>query len=96
MKFKVKAIINFNDLEANTHRNVGDIFEVNERRKEYLLEHNAIEVIEKDEIKTIIYDDMTEEQKESFNKLKEIKQTEKAIEKRYTEKSNKNKKSSKK
>ncbi len=43
---KVKAIINFNDLKENTHRNIGDIFECDEERKQYLLEHNAIEIIE--------------------------------------------------
>lgn len=53
MKFKVKALINFNDLEENTHRNIGDVFECSKIRCDYLLEHNAVEVIEeiKEQIK---------------------------------------------
>lgn len=46
MKFKVKAIINFTDLEENKHRNIGDVFECCKERKDFLLEHKAIEVVE--------------------------------------------------
>ena len=46
MKFKVKALINFNDLEENTHRNSGDVFECSKTRCDYLLEHKAIEIVE--------------------------------------------------
>jgi len=45
MKFKVKALINFNDLEENKKRNIGDEFECSMQRKDYLLEHKAIEVV---------------------------------------------------
>jgi len=43
---KVRAIINFNDLEKNEHRVVGDEFECSKERANYLLEHKAIEIIE--------------------------------------------------
>ena len=46
MKFKVKALINFNDLEANKKRSVGEEFKCLKARCDYLLEHNAIEVLE--------------------------------------------------
>lgn len=46
MIFKVKALINFNDLEENKHRNIGDEFECSKIRCDYLLEHKAIEIIE--------------------------------------------------
>ena len=59
MKFKVRALINFNDLEEKKKRNIGDEFECSKMRCDYLLEHKAIEVIEevkeqtkKDEVKT--------------------------------------------
>lgn len=45
MKYQVKALINFNDLNENKKRVVGEEFECEELRKDYLLEHNAIEVI---------------------------------------------------
>lgn len=47
MKFKVKALINFNDLEANKRRVVGEEFECSKTRCDYLLEHKAIEIVEK-------------------------------------------------
>lgn len=46
MKYKVKAIINFNDMEAETKREIGNEFECSKQRMEYLLEHKAIEVLE--------------------------------------------------
>lgn len=45
MKVKVKAIINFNDMEENVKRNVGDEFVCSKARCDYLLEHKAIEII---------------------------------------------------
>ena len=45
MKFNVKALINFNDMEAGVHRNKGDEFIANKERVDYLLENKAIEVI---------------------------------------------------
>ena len=47
MKAKVKAIINFNDLEENIKRKVGDEFVVDIERAEYLVEHRAVEILEK-------------------------------------------------
>lgn len=101
MKYKVKAIISFNDLEANTHRNIGDVFEVNEGRKDYLLEHKAIEVFEevkeKNKISFVIAEKLDDEHiqpldEEAANKLSE--EIEKHIE--VKPKITKNKKSSKK
>lgn len=53
MKAKVKAIIEFNDMEENTKRKVGDEFIVDIERAEYLVEHKAVEILEeiKEEIK---------------------------------------------
>lgn len=47
---KVRAIISFNDLEENKHRNIGDEFECSKERADYLLKHNAIEIIEEPKI----------------------------------------------
>ena len=46
MRFKVKALINFNDLEENKHRVIGEVFECFKTRCDYLLEHKAIEIVE--------------------------------------------------
>ncbi|MBR1653684.1 MAG: glycosyltransferase [Clostridia bacterium] len=46
MKVRVKAMINFNDLEENKHRAVGEVFECSKARCDYLLEHKAIEIVE--------------------------------------------------
>lgn len=46
MKLKAKAIIKFDDLEENVKREIGDIFECSKERADYLLENNAIEIIE--------------------------------------------------
>ena len=46
MKFKVRALIKFNDLEENKERNIGDEFECSKMRCDYLLEHKAIEIVE--------------------------------------------------
>lgn len=47
MKFKVRAIINFTDMEENEKRVAGKSEWVcDNERKEYLLQHNAIEVLE--------------------------------------------------
>ena len=43
---KVRAIINFNDLKEGVPRKIGDEFEVTKDRQKYLLEHNAVEVVE--------------------------------------------------
>ena len=54
MKYKVKSLINFFDLEDDTKREIGDEFTCSKQRMEYLLEHKAIEVVEeiKEEVKT--------------------------------------------
>lgn len=46
MRFKVKALISFNDLEENKKRVVGEEFECSKVRCDYLLEHKAIEIVE--------------------------------------------------
>ena len=43
---KVKAIINIDDLQDKIFRPVGSIFEVDKERAEYLLNNNAVEIIE--------------------------------------------------
>lgn len=78
MKYKVKAIISFNDLEENTHRKIGDVFEVSQRRKDYLLEHKAVEIVEENNDNGFIIAD-TKVEGESIIPLDE-KATEKVIE----------------
>lgn len=46
MKFKVKALINFTDMEENKKRIIGEEFECSKIRCEYLLENKAIEILE--------------------------------------------------
>ncbi len=71
MKFKVKALINFNDLEENTHRNSGDVFECSKTRCDYLLEHKAIEIVEEVKIETNIILDGEKINKELVKPLEE-------------------------
>lgn len=54
MKVKVKALINFKDIEANKDRVKGEEFICNYERAEYLRDNNAIEILEelKEEKKT--------------------------------------------
>lgn len=74
---KVKAIINFNDLEANTHRNIGDVFDVSKERADYLLQHNAIEVVEyKAEVTDEFIDEPSVEVIASQSPVDEIKEPE--------------------
>ena len=46
MKFKVKALINFNDLEEGKHRKIGEKFICTKERTDFLIEHKAVEIIE--------------------------------------------------
>lgn len=64
MKFKVRALISFNDMEENKKRKIGDEFECSKARCDFLLEHKAIEVIEKVEPEEI-----PEEVKENVKKV---------------------------
>lgn len=52
---KVKAIINFNDLQDKTKRKAGDIFECTKERAIFLLEHEAVKFIEENEEITNAY-----------------------------------------
>lgn len=76
MKFKVKALINFNDLEANKKRVVGEEFECSKARCDYLLEHKAIEIIEeiKEEVPEVKNAEETMERIEESAK-EEVKKT---------------------
>ena len=42
---KVKAIIEFNDKVENVLRKVGDIFDCNEERGNFLLDNKAVELV---------------------------------------------------
>ena len=46
MKKKVKALINFTDLEENTKRKTNDEWECSEERANFLVEHDAVEILE--------------------------------------------------
>lgn len=71
MKFKVKALINFNDLEEKKQRTIGDEFECSKIRCDYLLEHKAVEVIE--EIKEEPKETIEEEKPKTTKKKKSSK-----------------------
>ena len=45
MKKKVKALINFTDLEENTKRKINDEWECSEERANFLAEHDAVEIL---------------------------------------------------
>ena len=69
MKVQVKSLINFNDVQDNKKRVIGDIFECSKERADYLLEHNAIEIIA--EIKEeSSKEEPVEEQKEIVEEIK--------------------------
>lgn len=73
---KVRAIKSFNDLEANTHRNVDDVFEVSKERAKFLLEHNAIEIIEEPKVETVeeeVIEEPIAEENEEVEKKENIK-----------------------
>ena len=46
MKARVKAIINFLDVEANINRKIGEEFICEKSRAEYLQEHKGVEILE--------------------------------------------------
>ena len=57
MIVKVKCIREYEDMEIGRHINVGDIYEVNKIRAEFLKDHNVIEIIEEPKKKEIIDSD---------------------------------------
>ena len=65
---KVKAIISFNDLEENKHRNIGDVFECSQERCDYLLKHNAIEIVKEPKEEKVEEEVKIEEPKKSKKK----------------------------
>ena len=65
---KVRAIISFNDLEENKHRNIGDEFECSKERADYLLKHNAIEIVEEQKEEKVEEEVKIEEPKKSKKK----------------------------
>ena len=72
MKFKVKALINFNDLEDGKHRKIGDEFICTKERTDFLIEHKAVEIIESVEMPKLKKESTTEfvEAKEEVKKSK--------------------------
>ena len=81
MKFKVKALISFNDLEENKRRTVGEEFECSKKRADYLLENNAIEIIEEKE-EELKVDIINKESDSKEEKKEEIKKSAKPFKKR--------------
>ncbi len=76
---KVKAIIDFNDLQEGIHRVAGKSeWECSKERADYLLKHNAIKIIEEEPVK-IEYDINLDGKKiaETIIKQQEIKKEEK-------------------
>lgn len=69
MKFKVKALIDFNDLEEKKRRNIGDEFECSKTRCDFLLEHKAVEVVE--EVKINLETEVTLDKEKVLETLKE-------------------------
>lgn len=76
MKVNVKAIIKFDDLEENVKREIGDIFECSKERADYLLENNAIEIIEdgtkEKPFKTVMPEPSENNEDEKFKNLEWI------------------------
>lgn len=61
-KFRVKALINFNDKETQLLRNIGDEFYCDEERYEVLISKGAVQLVEiftdgKDDIKEAIIEE---------------------------------------
>ena len=48
--YKVEAIMKFTDKEENTKRNVGDQFNTTKERYDYLKSHNAVKLVEIEEV----------------------------------------------
>lgn len=76
MKVKVKAIMNFNDLEENTQR-VKDksIWECSKERADYLVENNAVVILE--EPKPVIEKPIVEKKVEALEEISEEKPSKK-------------------
>ena len=71
---KVKAIINFNDLQENKSRKIGDFFECSIERASFLVEHNAVEpFVEEIIVPEIKLEEVKEEPKHFKNKKKKSK-----------------------
>ena len=83
---KVKAIININDLQDKVFRPIGSVFECDKERAEYLLNNNAIIIVD------------TKEENENIKPLNEekLEEVKKQIEEHIQVPKNKKKKSSKK
>ena len=67
---KVKALIRFDDVEAGVPRKIGDEWETNEDRANYLKENNAVEIIET--IKETPFEIKEEKKKEAETLIKLI------------------------
>ena len=79
---KVKALKNFEgikDLERDVFPKEGDIWECSEERAELLLKHGVVEIVREPitNIHAVAEEDMTPEQKESYEELKKKQLTEK-------------------
>ena len=61
---RVKALIRFKDMEANVERQIGDEFEVEVSRAEYLKENEAVEIIGQ-----VQEEKLVAEPKEEFKKV---------------------------
>ena len=73
MKFKVRALINFYDVEANELREAGKSeWECDGFRKDYLLEHKAVEILKeiKEEPKKEVVEEIVKEAKPKTTKKK--------------------------
>lgn len=96
MMFKVKALINFNDLEENKHRVIGEVFECSKTRCDYLLEHKAIEIVEevKEEKKCsfVIAEKLDDEKITPLNTKEELEKLGEEIKKYVVTEPKKNKK----
>ena len=56
--YKVEAIMKFTDKEENTKRNVGDQFNTTKERYDYLKSHNAVKLVE---IEEVVIDEIVED-----------------------------------
>lgn len=90
MKYLVKALIKFDDVEENEKRKTGDEWICGKERMEFLLEHKAVEIVEeiKEETENILIPNTKEEE----IKVVPLKTTKKKTEEKPKEKKKKIKK----
>lgn len=92
--YKVEAIMKFTDKEENTKRNVGDQFNTTKERYDYLKSHNAVKLVE---IEEVVIDEIVEDVVDDIIESEEVDEiidnvVDEVVEEIIDKKKNKNKK----